>query len=270
MKKNPETILVKAKNGKYELRSNLRVFLYINTAPCGDGRVFSIQTPQDGAKNKTAGLLRTKIENGQGTIPVPQNRVQTTDGILEGERLRTMSCSDKILKWNVIGVQGALLSVFLNPIYLSNTVVGLHYHYDALHRAIYKRACTVETLPTGYMVNKPYFGKPEKFQQVRNTTKSTNNSFNWYYRAENIEAVNATTGQTLMLGPSRLCKLQFFDKFNEVLKLAKRQKPPKTYHEGKMMAKEYQQAKEIFFNAIHDTTGGKWVGKPYEHDMFGY
>ena len=205
-----------------------------------------------------------------GTIPIPENSVQTSDGILEGERLRTMSCSDKILKWNVLGVQGALLSYYLDPIYLHNTVIGLHYQYHSLYRALYKRACRVSTLPNPYKHNKPYFGKPGTFELARNTSKSTSNSFNWYYRAENIEAINATTGQTLMLGPSRLCKLQFFDKFNEVLKLGKRQKPPKTYHAGKLLAKDYQKAKEEFFNAISDTTGGKWMGKPYEHDMFGY
>ena len=66
MRKDPDTILQLQKHGKYEMKANLKVFLYINTSPCGDGRVFSIQTPQPGAKNKTAGLLRTKIENGQG------------------------------------------------------------------------------------------------------------------------------------------------------------------------------------------------------------
>ena len=56
----------KGKGNKFSLKSNIKVFLYVNTAPCGDGRVFTLQSPQQGAKNKTAGLLRTKIENGQG------------------------------------------------------------------------------------------------------------------------------------------------------------------------------------------------------------
>ena len=91
-----------------------------------------------------------------------------------------------------------------------------------------------------------------------------------YVGVENIEAVNATTGQTVTLTPSRLCKLHFFDKFSEALKLSKNQKPPDTYYAGKMLAKDYQHAKETFFGAICDTTGGRWIGKPYEHDMFGY
>lgn len=265
-----DSILERVTGGKYALKKNLSLYLFVNTAPCGDGRVFTLQTIQQGAKNKTAGLLRTKIENGQGTIPVPENNVQTADGILEGERLRTMSCSDKILKWNVLGVQGALLSYFINPIYLENIVIGLHYHYDALYRALYKRASKITNLPASFKLNKPFFGTPGSFELSRDTSKATSNSFNWHYRMENVEAVNAVTGKTVVLSPSRLCKLQFFDKYMEVLTAAKSKAKPKTYHEAKLMAKGYQKTKELFFNALSETTFGKWVGKPYEHDMFGY
>lgn len=269
------TVFVKKEKVKnrYSFKPNMCVYLYVNTAPCGDGRVFTLQTPQQGAKNKTAGLLRTKIENGQGTIPVPENNVQTSDGILEGERLRTMSCSDKILKWNAIGIQGALLSYLIDPVYIEGIVVGLHYNYDVLYRALYKRAGKMDEItadfPNDYCLKMPKLGSPTQIDN-RDTSKATSNSFNWYQGEKTVEAVNSTTGKSVVLTPSRLCKLNFFDKFMQIIKVSNLKVKPETYHHAKLLAKNYQKAKEHFFQALGETDCGKWIGKPYEHDMFGY
>ena len=98
----------------YKLKEGIKFHLYISTAPCGDSRIFSPHEVEDenesGDKHpnrKARGKLRTKIESGEGTIPVKTTEgIQTWDGVMHGERLLTMSCSDKIARWNILGVQG--------------------------------------------------------------------------------------------------------------------------------------------------------------------
>uniref|UniRef100_A0A8C5SVU4 Adenosine deaminase RNA specific n=1 Tax=Laticauda laticaudata TaxID=8630 RepID=A0A8C5SVU4_LATLA len=131
-----ESIFQLAEDGKLKIKDDVSFHLYISTAPCGDGALFdkscSEQANTAGEdqhqplfENPKQGKLRTKVENGEGTIPVESSDiVPTWDGIQHGERLRTMSCSDKILRWNVLGLQGALLSHFIHPVYLRSVTLG--------------------------------------------------------------------------------------------------------------------------------------------------
>ena len=59
----------------------------------------------------------TLIEfSGEGTIPSTNEDfgTQTFDGVLAGERLLNLSCSDKVLRMNVLGMQGKMSQIQIN------------------------------------------------------------------------------------------------------------------------------------------------------------
>ena len=72
----------------FRLKDNVKFHLFISTTPCGDGRIFAPHENHDGIDNhpnrKIRGLLRAKLESGEGTIPVANDNVklQTWDAIL--------------------------------------------------------------------------------------------------------------------------------------------------------------------------------------------
>lgn len=54
-----------------------------------------------------------------------------------------------------MGVQGSLLSIFVEPIYFSSIILGSLYHGDHLSRAMYQRISNIDDLPPLYTLNKP-------------------------------------------------------------------------------------------------------------------
>lgn len=75
---------------------------------------------------------------------------------MSGDRLLTMACSDKILRWNVLGLQGALLTHLIKPVYLKSVTVGSKFHPGHMKRALYERILpSISDLPSGYLVNMP-------------------------------------------------------------------------------------------------------------------
>lgn len=278
-----DSILLKAEGGGYCVREGIRFHLYINTAPCGDARIFSPHEAVAGdggdrhPNRNSRGQLRTKIESGEGTIPVKSSdTTQTWDGVMQGSRLLTMSCSDKVCRWNVLGVQGALLSYYLHPIYLHSVVLGSLFHPTHMFRALTGRIQpTLAPLPPLYRLHTPRLNLLSS-AEVRQPGKAPNYSVNWTKEKEGVEVVDAMKGKGQESGKaSRLCKVAMFKRWLELAKCDKLSrvenmgKPlPSMYAEAKQGSKTFQEVKQLLFKAFLDAELGHWVKKPMEQDEF--
>ncbi|XP_055383248.1 double-stranded RNA-specific editase Adar [Condylostylus longicornis] len=260
----------------YKLKNGVLFHLYINTAPCGDARIFSPHENDSGVdkhpNRKARGQLRNKIESGEGTIPVKScDGIQTWDGILQGQRLLTMSCSDKIARWNIVGIQGALLASLVEPIYLHSIVLGSLLHPEHMYRAVCGRIeKSIQGLPPPYHLNKPRLALVTS-AEPRNQAKAPNFGINWTIGDTEIEVVNSLTGKTVNNQVSRLTKMNFFMKFANLLKNLpglQQRKIIMDYGETKKAIKDYQTAKKELFDAFKREDLGNWLKKPIEQDEF--
>ncbi|XP_032090172.1 double-stranded RNA-specific adenosine deaminase [Thamnophis elegans] len=285
-----ESIFQLAEDRKLKIKDDVSFHLYISTAPCGDGALFdkscSEQANTAGEdqhqplfETPRQGKLRTKVENGEGTIPVESSDiVPTWDGIQHGERLRTMSCSDKILRWNVLGLQGALLSHFIHPVYLRSVTLGYLYSQGHLTRAICCRmsrdgSTFASRLPAPYLVNHPEVGRVSVYDSARQTGKTKESSINWSLPdGTNVEVLDGTKGKVdgPKLDVSRVSKQSLFQLFRQLCVKMVREDLKKfaAYSEAKESATDYQSAKQQFFWGLQEMGYGSWICKPQEEKTF--
>nr|XP_016939108.1 double-stranded RNA-specific editase Adar isoform X1 [Drosophila suzukii] len=274
-----QSIFVRNTDGQYpyKLKSGVHFHLYINTAPCGDARIFSPHENDTGVdkhpNRKARGQLRTKIESGEGTIPVKSSDgIQTWDGVLQGQRLLTMSCSDKIARWNIVGIQGSLLSSIIEPVYLHSIVLGSLLHPEHMYRAVCGRIeKSIQGLPPPYHLNKPRLALVTS-AEPRNQAKAPNFGINWTIGDTELEVVNSLTGRTIGGQVSRITKQAFFVKYGFLMTNLPGilvRKVTTDYGQTKANVKDYQTAKLELFSAFKREDLGSWLKKPIEQDEFG-
>ena len=199
--------------GKYEVVPGTNFHFYTTCVMCGDATIAennalsSEKTLQCGGsatlkRSPEECIAPTKSRKVDGNSSLHDSIVRTgaksvtSDNLLDGSlRLRawnqvsvlrtkpgrgpvslSLSCSDKLMKRQYLGLQGGLLSVFLtDPIRFKTIVIGGDCSLDSVHRSLFKRLPR-NSVPLAKIVNVP----DEFIHSLKNTTlkssKPTSNS----------------------------------------------------------------------------------------------
>jgi tRNA-specific adenosine deaminase 1 len=144
-KPKENSLLGECENGQFQLRSDIQFHLYISDPPCGDASIYQVDTGSKEEILYTGAKVVVSKETGidanacggdhqllEGTAVAREEtqvlgKLRTKSGrsnLPVHLRSTSMSCSDKIVQWCVLGLQGGLLSKYVAPIQLSSVVVS--------------------------------------------------------------------------------------------------------------------------------------------------
>ena len=217
-----------------------------------------------GARPARAATMEAEAASGGALCEV--GIVRTKPG--RGERTCCMSCSDKIARWNAVGVQGALLTLLVPPpIRLASVTVGGVCLSRRLRRALARGSndVTLHEPPTVGSTQLLFQGGPPREQTSGGVSAPVpcSNSIAWAPsgRGELHEAINGLVGKRLganIRNPSpkhrsSLCKVLVLQRFYDVLNampiarvpavLLQPQRNELSYAEIKALSAAYQQRK---------------------------
>ncbi|KAI9001302.1 hypothetical protein BD414DRAFT_404170 [Trametes punicea] len=153
-------------DGIFALCEDVKIDMYISTVPCGDASTRYLASFQDAEmaalidSAKRPELPPNTASRGRDNYSL-YGVMRTKPGRADSPPTLSMSCSDKIAVWNVLGIQGALASRVLLPVYIDRIIIGevapplRETVVIDCRRAFFRRLRSIDGLSSPYKVAEP-------------------------------------------------------------------------------------------------------------------